>query len=266
MLVGWTLSMAVGVSLAAWLADVLHWRAVFVLLSLVAMVLVLTTVRLQQPVVTKAISTIRGSALSAFGIPGVTSIMFACTAYMMAFYGTYGYIGDHIVNHLLHLVKSTGLITVACGLGFSIAALGDQFIDRYGADRLFPWTFSGISITYIVIAAVSGSLFYLVASSFVWGVMNHLGLNLMVAKLSAIDPERRGRILGLYSAVTYFALTLGTLVYGALYDCFGISMIAVVSGGLLLFAVVHALAMRKGKCRRQCLKQIALQKSPSSKT
>ncbi|MER8960086.1 MFS transporter [Mesorhizobium sp. M0185] len=237
-LTGWTLSMVAGVSLSAVLADLVHWRAVF------AAVAVLAAVALASLSLT-SLSDVRRSGpaptpLGALSVPGIVPLLVACAAFMTAFYGVYGYLGDHLHNGLGRPVSANGLAALAYGAGFGTAALLDGVIDRLGARRVMPFAYLLVAVVYVVIAAASSSFHLTVAVIAVWGLANHFGLNVLVMRLSALDPARRGTIMGLNSAVTYLAVFVGTTAFGPLYSTFGFAASAVIAALLVLIAAAAA--------------------------
>ncbi|MER8833536.1 MFS transporter [Mesorhizobium sp. M0909] len=237
-LTGWTLSMIAGVSLSAVLADLVHWRAVF------AAVAVLAALALASLTLT-SLSDVRKSGpaptpLGALSVPGIVPLLVACAAFMTAFYGVYGYLGDHLHNGLGRPVSANGLAALAYGAGFGAAALLDGVIDRLGARRIMPFAYLLVAAVYVAIAAASSSFHLTIAMIAVWGLANHFGLNVLVMRLSALDPARRGTIMGLNSAVTYLAVFVGTTAFGPLYSTFGFATSAVVAALLMLIAAVAA--------------------------
>jgi len=87
------------------------------------------------------------------------------------------------------------------------------------------------------------SFTWLVTVSVLWGIFNHLALNILMARLSAVDPQRRGTVLGLYSGVTYLCLGVATLLAGFVYPVTGwqrINLLAVLlcAGAAALSRVV----------------------------
>jgi DHA1 family inner membrane transport protein len=199
-LTGWTLSMVAGVSMSAVLADLVHWRAVF----------------------------------------GAVALLSACGAFMTAFYGVYGYLGDHLHQALGRPVSANGLAAISYGIGFGAAALLDGIVDRLGARRVMPIAYLGVAAIYVLIAAVAGTFTILIATMALWGLGNHFGLNVLVMRLSALDPSRRGTIMGLNSAVTYLAVSVGTTAFGPLYANYGFAASAVVAAVLMLGAAAAA--------------------------
>lgn len=246
-LTGWTLSMVAGVSLSAVLADLVHWRAVFAAVALLA------TLALAGLTLT-SLSDIRKSGpaptpLGALGIPGIVPLLIACAAFMTAFYGVYGYLGDHLHSGLGRPVSANGWAALAYGIGFGTAALLDGVIDRVGARRVMPFAYLLVAVVYVAIAMASDSFGLTIVMVAVWGLANHFGLNVLVMRLSALDPARRGTVMGLNSAVTYLAVFVGTTGFGPLYSSFGFATCALVAALLMLVAAVAA-AWRTGQSNR----------------
>ncbi|MES0199750.1 MFS transporter [Mesorhizobium sp. M7A.F.Ca.US.010.02.1.1] len=237
-LTGWTLSMVAGVSLSAVLADLVHWRAVF------AAVAVLAALAWMGLTVT-SLSDIRKAGpapapLEALGIPGILPLLVACAAFMTSFYGVYGYLGDHLHVGLGQPVSANGLAALAYGIGFGTAALLDGVIDRLGARRVMPFAYLLVAVVYVAMATTSGSFGLTLTMVAIWGLANHFGLNVLVMRLSALDPSRRGTIMGLNSAVTYLAVFVGTTSFGPLYSSFGFATCALVAALLMLVAASAA--------------------------
>ena len=178
------------------------------------------------------------SPLQVLALPGVARLLLVCAAYMIAFYGVYGYIGAHLHEGLGLATSANGAVPLAYGLGFGAAALLDRVIDRVGPARAMPFAYLGIAAVYAALALGSGGYFAIVAVALIWGLLNHFGLNLLILGLTAIDPARRGTILGLNSAVTYLCVFLGTLGFGPLYSLAGFAALAWLAAALCLFAAV----------------------------
>ncbi|KAA3450769.1 MFS transporter [Mesorhizobium sp. SARCC-RB16n] len=237
-LTGWTLSMVAGVSLSAVLADLVHWRAVFAAVALLATLALCGLSASSLPDVRKT-----GPApapFEALNIPGIVPLLVACGAFMTAFYGVYGYLGDHLHSGLGQPVSANGLAALAYGAGFGTAALFDGTIDRLGAQRVMPFAYLLVAMVYVAIAATSDSYGLTLAMVTAWGLANHFGLNVLVMRLSALDPSRRGTIMGLNSAVTYLAVFVGTTGFGPLYSGFGFTTCAMVAAVLMLVAASAA--------------------------
>ena len=237
-LTGWTLSMVAGVSLSAVLADLVHWRAVFGVVAVLAATAAtsLSAISLSD----KPSGTVAPAPLQALSTPGIVPLLVACGAFMTAFYGVYGYLGDHLHEALGRPVSANGLAAVSYGIGFGAAALLDGVVDRLGARRVMPLAYLAVAAIYVLLAAIAGSFTALIAAMALWGLANHFGLNVLVMRLSALDPARRGTIMGLNSAVTYLAVFVGTTAFGPLYASFGFAVSALAAAGLMLIAATAA--------------------------
>ncbi|WP_048648620.1 MFS transporter [Nitratireductor soli] len=235
-LTGWTLSLVAGVSLSAVLADLLHWRAVFgavCLLALGAFLALAFNGRRDVVSHTPAISPI-----AALRLPGVARLLIACGAFMAAFYGVYAYLGDHLTNGLGKPVSANGLMTVSYGLGFGGAVFLDRTLQTFAARNLLPFVFAAVAAVYVAMVPASTSYGAMLIVAFAWGLANHFGLNMLIVRLSAIDPARRGAIMGLNSATTYFAAFAGTLSFGPLYAGFGFAVAAGVAAFLMMISAL----------------------------
>ena len=243
-LTGWTLSMVVGVSLSAVLADLVHWRGVFVVLALLAAA-VAAMLRRADNWGARAPAAGTTSPLTALRVPGIGRALLACAAYMVAFYGLYTYLGAHFQDALGQSTAVAGLAPMAYGVGFGIAVPLDRLIDRHGPSLVSVPVFAALALVYGAIAAVPSSAAALVGLCLAWGVANHLGLNLIVGRLTALDPSQRGAIMGLYSAVTYLCVFGGALLYRPVFDGFGLAACALLSAACILVAIGDAVGLRR---------------------
>jgi MFS transporter, DHA1 family, inner membrane transport protein len=237
-LTGWTLSMVAGVSLSAVLAELAHWRAVYAVVALLA-VIAAAAVSLgsyRDPLGSRA-APAPGVALK---IPGVIPLLVASGVFMTAFYGTYGYLGDHLHNGLGRPVSANGLVALVYGAGFGAAAFLDSMIDRIGTRRALPATLASLALVYLAFVASSASFGALLAVVFAWGLFNHFGLNALVLRLAALDPKQRSTVLGLNSAVTYLAVFAGTTGFGPIYSAFGFVALPLAAAALMLVAALAA--------------------------
>ena len=245
-LTGWTLSLVVGVGLAALLADLLHWRAVFTVLALAAVVLALGISRCHDWGISASGET-RSSSLQALRIPGIRSVLLNVAAYMTAFYGLYTYLGPHLGEALQLPASFAGLAIAVYGLGFGAAAPLGRLVDRHGASAAACVTFAGLMLVYLGLMGAAMLPLVLLALCLVWGVGNHLGLNLLMRQLAELDPTQRGAIMGLYSAITYLCVFAGALLYRPIFMHFGFAACAWASAMLVLPALGWALGQWRRK-------------------
>ncbi|QPC86590.1 MFS transporter [Mesorhizobium sp. NBSH29] len=245
-LTGWTLSMVAGVSLAAVVADFIHWRAVYSVVALLA--LVASAGMALLPAHQAAATGPASSPLATANIEGVKPLLLACGAFMTAFYGVYGYLGAHLHDGLGQSVSANGLAALIYGIGFGSATALDGVADRVGARRMMPIVFVIVAVVYLLLGLAASSFVAVLAVVFLWGLSNHLGLNLLIMRLTSIDPSQRGTVMGLNSAVTYLAVFAGTGGFGPIYARFGFSAAAYCAMALTLVAAV---AGSYGGARRQ---------------
>jgi MFS transporter, DHA1 family, inner membrane transport protein len=235
-LTGWTLSLIVGVSFSAVLADFVQWRAVYVAVAVLAVAAFVTLLGRRHSCAAIATES-APMPTEALKIPGVTPLLIACGLFSSAFYGIYGFLGDHLHNNLGLPLSANGLAALAYGLAFGSATLFDKHLDRLGAERTMPLAFVAASFVYFCMALVGASVRGLLAAAFLWGLANHIVLNTLIMRLTALDPERRGTIMGLNSAATYLAVFAGTTGFGVVYANFGFVASAVVAAGLTLISL-----------------------------
>ncbi|WP_412554483.1 MFS transporter [Shimia sp. MIT1388] len=242
-LTGWTLSLVAGVSFAAVLADVVHWRAVFGLMTALSagLIVLIWTMRVPSRPAAQAVSPFK-----AFRVRGLLPILGAVVAFMSAFYGLYAFLGTHLTTVLGFSTGMAGLGALTYGVGFGVVAPLDRLIDRFGATRAAPVVFGALLIVYLLMAGLAGQGLAIFAVCLLWGAVNHLGLNILVGQLSALSPSQRGAILGLYSATTYVAMFVGTAAFRLVFEAQGFAMTALLSAVCVAPALVGAIwALRR---------------------
>ncbi len=251
-LTGWTLSLVVGVSVSAIIADLVHWRGVYLFMAVlaggVAISILLTSAWGTSAVTSVDISVAKRkptSPLTALQVPGIGRGLIVCASYMIAFYGLYTYLGGHLQQALGQSTASSGFTTLAYGIGFGGAVLLDRYIDRHGPAKVAVYVFTGLSLTYLGVSFVSSSFYGLVAFCLIWGMMNHLGLNLVVGRLVSLDESQRGAILGINSSVTYFCVFIGAMAFKPIFDSAGFAVCALISALCILPAIIDGLLSRR---------------------
>ncbi len=235
-LVGWTISLVAGVTIAALVADHLGWRSVYYLLTFSAVV-VFIVILFEQEFEPRDPLKVAPSPLNALTIRGVPLLLIVVSFYMASFYASYAFVSDYLVSHLDKPVSKSGLIALTYGLGFGIAVFFDGLIDRLPSRLSMPVSLAGLAAVYLVLS-LPLSFIHLLFVCFLWGLANHLALNILVAQLSAIDPDRRGTVLGLYSGATYICMGVAIYVAGIVYPVVGWRGLNILSAALCVFAVV----------------------------
>ncbi len=244
-IVGWSLAMVAGVPAAALLAEQLGWRGAYAVVAGIAGVAGLAVLTL-PPAARPA-----GAGLVPYRIalaqPGVLRLLAMTLAYMMAFYGCYTFLTDHLRASEDLGPTLGGWISLSYGLGFGLAVVGNGLIDRRGPWRVAAPTFLLLAGLMLLLAlAASESPWLVVALALPWGVVNHFGLNVLVSLLSSGEAKVRGAVLGLYSAVTYVAHFIAGAGLGLVYAGAGFNAVAVVVAvGLAVAAGMALTASRR---------------------
>ncbi len=234
-LTGWTLSMVGGVLAAALIAQTIGWRAVYGSLAVALALLWLAQARLiglSQP--RRATSPI-----SALRVPGITRALLSVACFMTAFYVPYFFLGAQVEDVLGRSTAQAGLVAMSYGIGFGLAVFADPLIDRLGPSRALPLVLISLMGIYGALGAVAAGYASLLVFSALWGVVNHLAMNLIMARLTRLDPSQRGAIMGLYSATTYACVFVAPMIGGALIG-FGYLWLALLSMAVIAIALIEA--------------------------
>jgi MFS transporter, DHA1 family, inner membrane transport protein len=237
-LTGWMLSLVAGVSLSAILADLVNWRAVYGAVAILAILAALLVAQIKTA--TRPASKPAALPLVVLGLPGVKPLLVTGAAFLTAFYGVYGYLGDHLHRGLHLPVSINGLIALAYGLGFGSAVFVDHAVVRIGVRRALPLSVLLVASTYLLLALLSTTLAGVLLLLAALGLFNHLAINLLIVRLTSIDPTKRGSITGLYSAMANLAVFAGTSGFGPLYSSFGFAICAYGAAALSLAAALTA--------------------------
>ncbi len=247
-LTGWTISLVFGVTLSALITDLIHWRMVFGLLAATAGLIALALARIEAPAPRP---TGARSSLSALAVPGIARGLFVVAVLMLSFYGPYTYLGPHLTQTLGLSATAAALPVLAYGTGFGLASRLDPLIDRLGYARLAPWVFCAVALVLVTLGTGASSYPLILAAAFGWGMANHLALNLAVGRLTALDPTRRGAVMGLNSAVTYLAAAIAALAFRPIVELWGFAAAGWIAGMIVLMAALEpAITRARGSASR----------------
>ncbi|CAH0537369.1 MFS transporter [Vibrio marisflavi] len=235
-LTGWTISMVAGVSLSVVLSEVLGWRAVYGIIAVLSLAAWygLSKVKITDKVSKQSLP----MPLTAINLPGIKPLLLCCFAFMGAFYGLYGFIGDYLHNALGLPILANSLIALIYGLGFGCAIIFNPITQRVAAKLLLTIVLAIVAFLYLTLAKLGGYASTMYIILFLLGIVNHLAVNLLIVRLTDIDPNKRGTIMGLYSAVTYIGVFIGTSSYGQIYLHYGFSALAYTSMALTVIAAI----------------------------
>ncbi|WP_433556451.1 MFS transporter [Pseudonocardia xinjiangensis] len=240
-LTGWSIALVAGVPLATVLGDAVGWRAAFgALAGMCALQMALYAL---LPAVPSAGSG-RAALGAAFRAPGVAPLLAGVLAFMTAFYGVFAFAGVEV--RALHGGGATtaGLVALSYGLGFGLAACADRLLDRWGTARLVAPVLALLAVVYLALAVTIGVLPAFLAAASVWGLVNHIGLTVLVSRLAGAGAHLRSAVLALNTAATYGGAAVAGLLAGPLYAAAGFGWLAAAAAGLL--ASVVPVTVRSG--------------------
>jgi predicted MFS family arabinose efflux permease len=233
-LTGWSIALVAGVPLATVLGDAVGWRAAFGALAGLCAVQVALYALLPA---TPAAAPGAGALGAAIRAPGVVPLLTGVLAYMAAFYGVFAFLGVEVREVHGGGATTAGLVALAYGLGFGAAAGADRLLDRWGTARLVAPALALLAAVYLALAAAVGAFAVFLAVAVVWGLVNHVGLTLLVSRLAAAAPALRGAVLALNTAATYGGAAVAGALAGPLYETAGFGWLAVAAAVLLAVAV-----------------------------
>ncbi|MGS0559512.1 MFS transporter [Escherichia sp. MAL-1] len=246
---GWSLAMVIGIPLSAITSDFTNWRVSYVVLAVLGLLFLFFSRRL--PVISPS-SEKSGFPFKEYCKRPNILVMFAITLlYMTSFYGLYSFVGTFARNSFYNNATLAGLITMAYGVGFGLASLKSHWIDKFSPQSSASMIFMAISIIYSILAFSGASLYLLLAACFLWGAVNHFGLNVIVSLLIRLSVGYKTATLGIYSALSYGGTMIGGLVYGYIFNHLGFASIASISFILCAFSAALAWFMfnHKGKAQ-----------------
>ena len=224
---GWTVALVAGVAGSGFLAEWAGWRSVYATLAVAIIGVFIAMHRIDLTVdMSKARPT---SPLTALRVPGITRSLLAAAAMMLGFYGSYAFIGAQVHDTLGRGTDGAGVVTLFYGTGFGVASFLDRYVDRIDQKRAGFLLFSVMTLVYASMALAARDFIILTAVAFLWGIVQHLSLNLVVSRLAGLDSSQRGAVLGLNSAVTYLAVTGGALAFRPAYELGGLALCALLS-------------------------------------
>ena len=238
-LFGWSIAMVAGVPLAAVLSAFVGWRGTFLIVGLVAAVMPFAGALLPRVASHGTGERVRYSDV--LRLPGAWVGYLSTFAYMIAFYQTYTFIGDHVRQTHGAGAWLGGTISLSYGIGFGLGVVFDKWIDAKGPTRMLPLGLTLVGINYLVLPFAAERVFSVVAWPFFWGLANHFCMTTLVSYMNTLSPRLRGTIMGLFSFTTYVSLGTAGAVYGPVYEAHGFFVVSFASAATVAVAAVIAL-------------------------
>lgn len=238
-LFGWSIAMVAGVPLAAVLSAFVGWRGTFAIVGLVAAAMPFAGILLPRG--TSQVSTERVRYMDVLRLPGAWTGYLATFAYMIAFYQTYTFIGDHVRQTHGAGAWLGGTISLAYGIGFGLGVVFDKWIDAKGPMRMLPLGLALVGLNYLVLPFAAERVLTVALWPFLWGLANHFCMTTLVSYMNTLSQRLRGTIMGLFSFTTYLSLGTAGAVYGPVYEAHGFFVVSFASAATVALAAVIAL-------------------------
>lgn len=238
-LFGWSIAMVAGVPLAAVLSAFVGWRGTFAIVGLVAAAMPFAGILLPRG--TSQVSTERVRYMDVLRLPGAWTGYLATFAYMIAFYQTYTFIGDHVRQTHGAGAWLGGTISLAYGIGFGLGVVFDKWIDAKGPMRMLPLGLALVGLNYLVLPLAAERVLTVALWPFLWGLANHFCMTTLVSYMNTLSQRLRGTIMGLFSFTTYLSLGTAGAVYGPVYEAHGFFVVSFASAATVALAAVIAL-------------------------
>jgi predicted MFS family arabinose efflux permease len=235
-LFGWSVAMVGGVPLAAVLSSFAGWRGTFMIVGGAAAAMSIAGALL--PRTRSEGDGARVGYGQVLSLPGAWAGYAATFAYMIGFYQTYTFIGDHVRQ--LHGAGAWlgGTISLSYGLGFGVGVVFDRWIDRKGPEKVLPLGLTLVGLNYLALPVAAQWVAGAAAYPFLWGLANHFCMTALVATMGALSPPLRGTIMGLFSFTTYLALGTAGAAYGPVYDAMGFTAVCLAATATLALAAL----------------------------
>lgn len=241
-LFGWSVAMVGGVPLAAALSAWVDWRGIFLIVAGLSLFMVVMMGLLPRGAVAPSLQTT--TYRTALSVPGALLGLGATFCYMIGFYQTYTFMGDHVRG--LHGAGAWlgGLISLSYGIGFGAGVVFDKWIDRTGPGRVMAGALFLVGLNYAVLPFATSHVWTTATYPFLWGLANHLCMTSLVSYLGQAPIEKRSTIMGLFSFTTYLAVGVGGAIYGSVYDQFGFLAVSLAATATLWLGATAVLLLR----------------------
>ncbi|MEC1402521.1 MFS transporter [Bacillus subtilis] len=240
----WSLALIFGVPLGSFIGGVLHWRWTFWIFALMG-VLVVLLILLEMPRHAQhkhsgkeEIEEPAGTFRDALKVPRVPVYITITFCNMIGFYGMYSFLGTYLQDVFTGGNTSAGLFIMIYGIGFSMSVITGKIADRIGKMRSLLIALGVISVLLACLPYAPASMFLLIASLFIWGLMQSLTVTLLSTILSDCSERHRGKVMVFYSLASNLAVTLGSALMGPVYVAYGYAAVGLICAAITVLGFV----------------------------
>lgn len=237
-----SLSVAVGVPLGTFLAQLSNWRSAFWASAILTLLSLFVLVAVIPKLATHS------QALSYFAnFKGVFKTKNAGTAlvldlfWMFGFYLLYTFLGSFLTQHFHFNSAETGLIFLIYGAANFIAASSGGFVmNKLGREKSILFNAGASLLFTLSLGLFSSSLpllilfLILLACSMGWGV------TAISAYLASLSAQHRSTLMSFNSSALYLGLTIASAAGGLIYQHIGFWLLGIISAAAYLIALFLA--------------------------
>ncbi|MGG1419922.1 MFS transporter [Bacillus subtilis] len=240
----WSLALIFGVPLGSFIGGVLHWRWTFWIFALMGvLVVLLILLEMRRHVQHKhsgkeEIEEPAGTFRDALKVPRVPVYITITFCNMIGFYGMYSFLGTYLQDVFTGGNTSAGLFIMIYGIGFSMSVITGKIADRIGKMRSLLIALGVISVLLACLPYAPASMFLLIASLFIWGLMQSLTVTLLSTILSDCSERHRGKVMVFYSLASNLAVTLGSALMGPVYVAYGYAAVGLICAAITVLGFV----------------------------
>jgi MFS transporter, YNFM family, putative membrane transport protein len=236
------------------LGEVVGWRAVFLLLGglfLVIGVLLAVEVRstrVPPPLLTSSISLrslARGYALL-LRRPWARVVLVTVCAEAFLFYGAFTFVGAYL-HEVFELDYATvGILLGFMGLGGLLYALTVRWlVQALGERGLALW--GGVAMAGAFVAVATGSLSAMAPAIALLGLGLHMLHNTLQTNATQMAPEARGLAVSTFANVLFMGQAAGVWLSGLVIDRIGFAPVFISAGAALLVVGIAFALMRDSR-------------------
>ncbi|MCR1992206.1 MFS transporter [Bacillus subtilis] len=240
----WSLALIFGVPLGSFIGGVLHWRWtfwIFALMGVSVVLLILLEMRRHAQHKNsgkKEIEEPAGTFRDALKVPRVPVYITITFCNMIGFYGMYSFLGTYLQDVFTGGNTAAGLFIMIYGIGFSMSVITGKIADRIGKMRSLLIALGVISVLLACLPYAPASMFLLIASLFIWGLMQSLTVTLLSTILSDCSERHRGKVMVFYSLASNLAVTLGSALMGPVYVAYGYAAVGLICAAITILGFV----------------------------
>ncbi|WP_339232417.1 MFS transporter [Bacillus sp. PS108] len=240
----WSLALIFGVPLGSFIGGVLHWRWtfwIFALMGVLVVLLILLEMRRHAQHKNsgkKEIEEPAGTFRDALKVPRVPVYITITFCNMIGFYGMYSFLGTYLQDVFTGGNTAAGLFIMIYGIGFSMSVITGKIADRIGKMRSLLIALGVISVLLACLPYAPVSMFLLIVSLFIWGLMQSLTVTLLSTILSDCSERHRGKVMVFYSLASNLAVTLGSALMGPVYVAYGYAAVGLICAAITVLGFV----------------------------